>query len=251
MITSRGPVVKPTLKLAAATLKNANPESAAPGRRGTIGESSAPARRGTIGGTSRPVGLGEIDGATVHGPLPPIASANEEQGTSALQSTTDAGDSASDTTLVGDVHTPESDEDDMNGVDPFKSSQTMKDQPVLSSDIAMPDSPGTIDDDQLPNLENSRNAKEAVDVHELPASDPSPPARPPPVPPRPKVETAKQADMVQELEFAAKQQDVTEVMGNVLFKIECALRPTSLDEDGEQKDLVKEYVNYPSFAYRS
>ncbi|KAF2096480.1 cysteine proteinase, partial [Rhizodiscina lignyota] len=184
MITTSSAVVKPSLKLASGTLKSTNPQSATARRRSTIGG-------------SRPAGLGEIDGAAVHGPLPPIASANEseevpppkdedqDEDPSSKQPTTDAPDSASDTTLVGDIRTPESDEDDMN-------------------------------------------------------DDPSPPARPPPVPPRPKVDTSKQADLLQEVEFLAKQQDVTEAMENVLFQLRCAIKPIDVEENGEQIDQITE-----------
>ena len=38
-----------------------------------------------------------------------------------------------------------------------------------------------------------------------------------------------------------KQQDVTECSSNVLFQIEAAIRPTGVDANGEQLDIVKEY----------
>ena len=62
-----------------------------------------------------------------------------------------------------------------------------------------------------------------------------PPNRPPPVPPRPKpIETTA----VQEAEYGA-QQDVTEVIANVLFQLQCAIKAESIDESGEQIDQVK------------
>ena len=62
-----------------------------------------------------------------------------------------------------------------------------------------------------------------------------PPNRPPPVPPRPKpIET----NAVQEAEYGA-QQDVTEVIANVLFQLQCAIKAESIDESGEQIDEVK------------
>lgn len=70
-----------------------------------------------------------------------------------------------------------------------------------------------------------------------------PPDRPPPVPPRPKSLDTK-AQPVDELELGA-QQDVTEVIGNVLFQLECAMRPTQIDDNGEQLDEIKQYVFEP------
>ncbi|KAI1917411.1 ubiquitin-specific protease ubp2 [Ophidiomyces ophidiicola] len=62
----------------------------------------------------------------------------------------------------------------------------------------------------------------------------NPPNRPPPVPPRP----AKNK-MKMELEMGA-QQDVTEVINNVLFQAQCAIKANSYDADGGQLDIVTE-----------
>lgn len=68
--------------------------------------------------------------------------------------------------------------------------------------------------------------------------DGDPPDRPPPVPPRPDA-ADKSLKRMDEVELGA-QQDVTEVIGNVLFQLECAMRPTSIDANGEQLDEVKQ-----------
>ncbi len=64
----------------------------------------------------------------------------------------------------------------------------------------------------------------------------APPNRPPPYPPRPK---SINTSAVQEAEYGA-QQDVTEVIANVLFQLQCAIKADSVDESGEQIDQVKE-----------
>ena len=66
----------------------------------------------------------------------------------------------------------------------------------------------------------------------------APPSRPPPVPPRNDADTQKA--MMRETEEYARQQDVTEVIGNVLFQLQCAIRAKAIDEDGEQLDEIKE-----------
>ena len=48
------------------------------------------------------------------------------------------------------------------------------------------------------------------------------------------------ADEMESTIELGRQQDVTECIENVLFQIESALPPTSLDEDSEQNDMVKE-----------
>lgn len=212
MITSNDQYVKPTLKLASSTL--IRPEILR--------------RRSTVGGASRPMGLGEINGETVQGPsLPPIAAVDEKAEES---STAKADDSSSDITLVGDVHTPESDVDDVEMVD-IKNTQ--------ASTADMDGAPGSRNDSVVTGTEDKNHTKEEKQKNEKSTDEAAPPSRPPPVPPRPKLDS-KQTDLLQEVEFAAKQQDVTEVIDNVLFQIECAMKPTSLDTDGEQVDLIKD-----------
>ena len=64
-----------------------------------------------------------------------------------------------------------------------------------------------------------------------------PPNRPPPFPPRPKPEEPKNS-ILEEVEIGA-QQDVTEVIQNVLFQLQCAIEAEAVDETGEQLDLIK------------
>ncbi|KFY26487.1 hypothetical protein V493_04054 [Pseudogymnoascus sp. VKM F-4281 (FW-2241)] len=67
----------------------------------------------------------------------------------------------------------------------------------------------------------------------------------PPVPPRNKPAPIKTGESeedlrAQKLNFGA-QQDVTEVIGNVIFRLQCAIKPTRIDPKfGEQIDVVRE-----------
>lgn len=63
-----------------------------------------------------------------------------------------------------------------------------------------------------------------------------PPNRPPPVPPRPENDPK---EMIQEQLEIGAQQDVTEVIGNVLFQLQCAIKPERIDAKGEQIDIMK------------
>lgn len=67
---------------------------------------------------------------------------------------------------------------------------------------------------------------------------PRPPSRAPPIPPRQKPEERKRA-IQQEVELGA-QQDVTEVIANVLFQLQCAIKPETFDKSGEQIDQIKQ-----------
>ncbi len=63
-----------------------------------------------------------------------------------------------------------------------------------------------------------------------------PPNRPPPFPPRPK--SVDQKVIQEEINIGA-QQDVTEVIANVLFQLQCAIKADCVDESGEQLDQIK------------
>jgi ubiquitin carboxyl-terminal hydrolase 25/28 len=74
---------------------------------------------------------------------------------------------------------------------------------------------------------------------EAPAIPFGPLNQPPPVPPRPTIQIDPQKQLLEEVEIGA-QQDVTEVINNVLFQSQCAIKPIAFAQDGEQLDQVKE-----------
>ncbi|KAB8293208.1 hypothetical protein EYC80_007548 [Monilinia laxa] len=83
----------------------------------------------------------------------------------------------------------------------------------------------------------------------FPASDiiPAAPDQPPPVPPRNKgglsIQTKDHKEVItdDDLWKFGSQQDVTEVIGNVMFRLQCAIKPTSIDPvSGEQIDNIRD-----------
>lgn len=92
------------------------------------------------------------------------------------------------------------------------------------------DSTSTAAANQMP----LKDIEDEVDTNEI-STAMAPPSRPPPVPPRPK---PTESNAVQEAEYGA-QQDVTEVIANVLFQLQCAIKAESVDDSGEQIDQVK------------
>lgn len=231
MIASPSSSVRPTLKLASTALNKVDKQMEASLR-----------RRSTIGG-NRPPALGQIDGAPVQGPSLPLSPSIREDpepiatdSTSGLitRSATVDNDSASDITLVGDIHTPpSSDEETMADAEWEQVDQTAE---LASDDVAMSNTAGT-DQQPAPQTEPDAKAKaKAEDVYAIPKDDPTPPTRAPPIPPRPKPENAQ----LSQVEEAARQQDVNEVIGNVLFQTEVAIRPDGVfDSTGEQDDIIK------------
>jgi ubiquitin carboxyl-terminal hydrolase 25/28 len=84
-----------------------------------------------------------------------------------------------------------------------------------------------------PYEENSLTARISM------PSQPKPSNVPPPVPPRPVPEFDREKQLQEEVEIGA-QQDVTEVINNVLFQSQCAIKPLGIGSDGEQLDQIKE-----------
>lgn len=95
------------------------------------------------------------------------------------------------------------------------------------------------------NIDSQGDEVMANGTTDTPAREASP-DEPPPVPPRnkpaPILTSAESEDSLraQKLYFGA-QQDVTEVIGNVMFRLQCAIKPTSIDPKfGEQIDKIRE-----------
>lgn len=115
-------------------------------------------------------------------------------------------DKSSDITLVGDViMTPESEADEQ---------QTEETSKIVEETAAT---------DKLEEKKDSDGDKA------------SPPSRPPPVPPRPKP-TPKDEATAEEY----RQQDAHQVAGNVIQRTIAAIKPTSIDADGERQDHIRD-----------
>ncbi|PGH26549.1 hypothetical protein AJ80_01678 [Polytolypa hystricis UAMH7299] len=206
MIESPNSAVTPEQELARLTLISSSNEAAI--------------RRKSIISSTRP-GLGEIHGMPILGPLgPPTTTENDGTRTAPATATvteeeTSSKDWASDTTLAGLTRTN-------------NSPLTVPDN---KENIKLP-----LDDDDDDNVE----MEEVNDSQSPPkAFGPiGPPNRPPPVPPRPAPQIDRQQLIKEEVELGA-QQDVTEVINNVLFQTQCAIKPDRIDGDGEQVDLIK------------
>lgn len=247
MIKAPKSEVKPEQELARLTLMNSTTEEQV-------------RRRSTLRG-SRP-SLGEINGEAIIGPLPPPSSqafqpdfemidhpvAQEDQ-----PSKIDGGQSADDSssgTLI-DVSIPGQEDAEMDGMEDVKYLQqsilddkenlppTKEDsmQPMVSNTdlVALSDASPSRANRQFRALSPVREGEVNGGNLEMKANVP-PPSRPPPVPPRPDQES--KVSIQEQLEIGA-QQDVTEVIGNVLFQLQCAIKPELLDRNGEQIDMVK------------
>ncbi|KAJ5570525.1 Peptidase C19 ubiquitin carboxyl-terminal hydrolase 2 [Penicillium hispanicum] len=162
-------------------------------------------------------GLGNIDGAPILGPLgPPQLIADDQAMTSDEQAegapkAPDDSDAESETTLFLEG----------NGANKLPTSAD-------------------------PNSEEYETV--------TPLVKPEPPNRPPPVPPRPEPNSNQENDrykqLIEELEMGA-QQDVTEVINNVLFQSQCAIKPRSIASDGEQVDQIKDLFYGQTRSYIS
>ena len=259
MITSSKSSVTPEPELARLTLVSSSKEEHI--------------RRQSMLSPTRP-SLGRINGSPVFGP-PGLPQKNTEWSHDASLEATDSnivnndnnGDDASDVTLVDGPPTTDDDvmilddDDDEKGLQQklFEDKENMPPtkqsvretspsahlRPLSESSPSRVNEQqgsvnpwnGTESESKLSNIEPSNSSETGQDQRrEHRTSIPVPPPnRPPPVPPRPNpIET----NAVQEAEYGA-QQDVTEVIANVLFQLQCAIKAESVDESGEQIDEVK------------
>ncbi|KAI9825184.1 MAG: hypothetical protein M1819_000589 [Sarea resinae] len=213
-------------------------------------------RRSTIGKDGRP-SLGDINGAPISGPLGPPAPSQEMEIDSKIteEPTKDTvDDGASDVTLVnllpddGDIpmtnaeeteHQKEMLEDKENmaptkGVEAELPPHQGRTEPLGNA------SPSKVNEQEQPHnqMAESQSGTEHNGAPPTPPSDDTvPPGRPPPIPPRPK--PAELMKKVQEEVELGAQHDVTEVIANVAFQLQCAIKPEKVDTDGEQIDRIK------------
>lgn len=209
MITSSNSFVTPRPELARLTLISPSNEAAI-------------RRRSTISMT-RPGGLGEINGMPIMGPLgPPLPMADQTQSPTDAETETPkrktTSDVDSEATLVSETAKPDT------SLGPSED----KENEVPPADAMLTDIPVSQD------IESNLSPKD-----ETPAIAFGPPNQPPPVPPRPTIQVDPQKQLLEEVEIGA-QQDVTEVINNVLFQSQCAIKPIAFAQDGEQLDQVKE-----------
>ncbi|CAI7606909.1 unnamed protein product [Penicillium pancosmium] len=214
MITSSQSCVAPTRELARLTLISP-------------GNEEAIRRRSTI---SKPQALGEIGGAPILGPLgppQPIVEMKSEHlvssGADQQMPTKGGSDADSEATLVSEINNP------------------------------APPAHSAVEENEQTNSENALSEAEGyvkIEAGDPASSTPEHPSRPPPVPPRPVVEVDRQKQLLEEVEIGA-QQDVTEVINNVLFQSQCAIKPLSVASDGEQVDQIKDLFYGESRSYIS
>ncbi|CAI7568146.1 unnamed protein product [Penicillium glandicola] len=218
MITSSQISVTPGQELARLTLISPSNEAAI-------------RRRSTITATISEI-LGDINGAPVLGPLGPPqsllggrmepASSSSQVDPVPIQKST-GSDHGSDATLVSD--------DNMN------------DAPGLFVEDKENNPP---DMDQLSDQAEAGSDQEMnIDIDDSASAN-----LPPPVPPRNAPQVDREKQLREEVEIGA-QQDVTEVINNVLFQSQCAIKPRGIGSDGEQLDQIKDLFYGQTRSYIS
>ncbi|KAG4418500.1 hypothetical protein IFR04_008394 [Cadophora malorum] len=188
-------------------------------------------RRKSISSPSGPPNIASIMGAPVFGPqlpptplTPPSSSKSPDDDIEMIDNPGDnveARDDSSEATLVDIDQVPLIADKDSTGL-------STKDTPTsdIDADAVMVNGGGDGDDASRPL---------------------SPPEKPPPIPPRNKsglvISTTDNKDLAadDELWRFGTQQDVTEVIGNVTYRLQCAIKPTSFEEgSGEQIDVIRD-----------
>ncbi|KAJ5082842.1 hypothetical protein N7532_011885 [Penicillium argentinense] len=197
------------------------------------GNEEAIRRRSTISKIQS--SLGDIDGAPILGPLGPpqplVELKSEQPATSGPSQEEHIRSPAMDDAPSDKAWTPVSGSNESkSSVQPTSEMENTQSQPEKT----------------LPKTEDY----EMVDATSDPPVAPEHPSRPPPVPPRHSVEVDPQQLLLEEVEIGA-QQDVTEVINNVLFQSQCAIKPRAVASDGEQVDQIKDLFYGETRSYIS
>lgn len=253
MITSPTAFIEPELELARLTLLSQPAE--------------ADLRRSSTIGGDRP-SLGEINGRPVIGPLALPISDIAEDNINTDSRAAENGIESSEPTLLGNDLAEDVTDQDMPDLIPEQSPQQSQKETILDDKENLPPNeastersntiehlanplaeaspsqtteqrPLTDGDHKFPDLHGPNGTKDGVI---------EPPSRPPPYPPRPQPEENKDKIIRQEIQMGA-QQDVTEVISNVLYQLECAIKATSFDPSGEQIDQIKDMFFGKSRSY--
>ncbi|KAI9932783.1 ubiquitin-specific protease ubp2 [Aspergillus wentii] len=229
MIASPRPYVIPGQELARLTLISPSNEAAI-------------RRRSTIS-ANRPSDLGEINGMPVMGPLgppQPIITGEEAR-------------NRSDSTMTAETERPKhSTASDVDSESTLVSDGAKNEASVHHADDKENEPPPS----DAVMTDPSENVPSEADNNISPSKQPEPmgpllpPNQPPPVPPRPSPSVDRQKQLIEEVEIGA-QQDVTEVINNVLFQSQCAIKPIGLGSDGEQIDQIKDLFYGRSKSYIS
>lgn len=176
-------------------------------------------------------------------PSPPsTSSAPLDEDIVMVEKPTEDGDNSSDTTLIGDEQQPERSRVlESPEMDSFNSTAPIGDeeQPAWSRTLDSPDM-GPAESDSAPNTDDVEMIDDDGGTHHVPM-----PASAPPPPPRPKPdlsiqtkhESTSTVKMEDKFRFGA-QQDVTEAIGNVIERLRCAIEGSSVQEGGEQGDII-------------
>ena len=183
-------------------------------------------RRSTIS-AEKPRSLGEVDGLPVLGPTAPPQTSTDDK----------TGDTKDETAAAGIEKAPQ------KGMEPSDGDS----EATLISEGARLDQANDKNKENEPPLSDERGS--AVEKPSDLAPDPKdkgplgdesePVKQAPPLPPRQSPQPDNQKQLLEEVELGA-QQDVTEVINNVLFQSQCAIKPLRIESDGEQVDIIKE-----------
>lgn len=207
MTTSPSPSIAPSHELARLTLLSSMNEAAF--------------RRKSLS-THKTSNLGEINGMPVLGPLGPPAAPSDQNPSPTVEKSQESA--SKETEPANSPVSQNAKAEDME-IEP----QTQKGTQADSKEEAPATTPEKAPEPSADVGDSLMSASETI----------KPPNRPPPVPPRPTARRDSDQLIQEEVELGA-QQDVTEVINNVLFQIQCAIKPLKIDEEGNQKDVVTE-----------
>ena len=241
MVTSTSKTVTPRKELARLTILSSQSEA------------NVKTRRESVSFGRRPMSQAEAMAQMGNSPVAEKASLTQSNTASnTLEAITDVDtmdeDKASESTLV--------DKDNITSNEMAKQVEALDNKENLAPmdvDIPRPRSPEKRPQPLAtasPSRANEQSIEESVtagksDEGSVPGEAPRrppppvPPKTPPPVPPKSNI-SSKTDDMHVEVEFEATQRDVTEVIDNVFFQLQCAIKPDITTDSGQQTDTIKQ-----------
>lgn len=250
MIQSPEASVTPDLQLARLALVSSKNEdvirrkSTLSGKRPTLGELNGIAVQGPVGPPENQLSQEPIaeSPAEVEESHTQIHQSQPEEQFGALDDPSKILPGSAEDAIMADADVQEQQQilNNKENLPPQKSTATIETQ-VSSQDVVMllrESSPARINS-QAGESTPSASATQLEDL-ESKGHVSTPPNRPPPVPPRPiLLPTPDPESLKREVELGA-QHDVSEVIENFLFQLSCAIKPTSIDQDGEQSDQIRQ-----------
>ena len=232
MITSNAKTVTPRKELAHLTILSSQSEADVKIRRESVSLARKPMSQAEAMGQF-PNGIAEEDDHAAQANLASRVVGGRDGMDEDMSSEETLVDQVQEPLVLQDVAKQAQFLEDKENLEPYIDDFSRPRSPEKTLQPLLPASPSRMNEQQPASTDNlDDDMKDTVEI-----SAPNRP--PPPVPPRPN-QVFNKDDLLKEAEFEATQRDVTEVIDNVFFQLQCAIRPNVISDGGERFDTTKQ-----------